>query len=71
MEKAFLIKAVTEYLKQALRYPNQNPDEPSLLVTASTGKADAGIYFLFLFILFYFILFLFSSLKDTKIQYNI
>ena len=42
--KGFLIMAVTEYLKQALRYPNQNPDEPSLLVTASTGKADAGIY---------------------------
>ena len=42
--KGFLIKVVTEYLKQALRYPNHNPDQPSHLVTASTEKADAGIY---------------------------
>ena len=41
--KSFLIKAVTEYLKRVLRYPNQNLDQPSILVTASTGKADTGI----------------------------
>ena len=41
--KSFLIKAMTEYLKQVLRYPNQNLDQPSVLVTASTGKAATGI----------------------------
>ena len=41
--KSFLIKAITEYLKRVLRYPNQNPDQPSVLVTASTGKAATGI----------------------------
>ena len=35
--KSFLIKAVTEYLKRVLRYPNL--DQPSVLVTACTGKA--------------------------------
>ena len=37
--KSFLLKVVTEYLKIILRYPGQNLDEPSVLVTASTGKA--------------------------------
>ena len=41
--KSFLIKAITEYLKRVLRYPNQNLDHPSVLVTASTGKAATGI----------------------------
>ena len=41
--KSFLIKAITEYLKQILRYPNQNLDQPSVLVTASTGNAVTGI----------------------------
>ena len=40
---SFLIKAITEYLKRVLRYPNQNLDQPSVLVTASTGKAATGI----------------------------
>ena len=42
-KKRFLIKAITEYFKQARRDPNQNPDEPYVLVTASTGKAATGI----------------------------
>ena len=41
--KSFLVKAITEYLKRVLRYPNQNFDQPSVLVTASTEKAAAGI----------------------------
>ena len=41
--KSFLINAITEYLKRVLRYPNQNLDQPSVLVTASTGKAATGI----------------------------
>ena len=41
--KSFLIKAITEYLKQVLRYPSQNLDQPSVLVTASTGKTAKGI----------------------------
>ena len=41
--KSFLIKAITEYLKGVLRYPNQNLDQPPVLVTASTGKAGTGI----------------------------
>ena len=41
--KSFLIKAITEYLKRVLRYPNQNPDQPSVFVTSSTGKAATGI----------------------------
>ena len=38
--KSFLIKAITEYLKQILRYPNQNH---LLHLTASTGNAVTGI----------------------------
>ena len=41
--KSFLIKAITEYLKRALRYPNQNLHQPSVLLTASTGKAATDI----------------------------
>ena len=41
--KSFLIKAVTEYLKRVLRYPSQYLDQPSVPVTASTGKAATGI----------------------------
>ena len=41
--KSFLIKAITEYLKRVLRYPNQNLHQPSVLVAASTGKAATGI----------------------------
>ena len=36
--KSFLIKAITEYLKRVLRYPNQNLDQPSVLVTAAMEK---------------------------------
>ena len=43
LDKSFLIKAVTEYLKWVWRYPNQNLDQPSVLVTASTRKAATGI----------------------------
>ena len=34
---------ITEYLKRVLRYSNQNLDQPSVLATASTGKAATGI----------------------------
>ena len=43
VRKSFLIKAITEYLKQVLRCPNQNLDQPSVLVTASTEKAATYI----------------------------
>ena len=39
VRKSFSIKAITEYLKRVLRYLNQNFDQPSVLVTASTLKA--------------------------------
>ena len=41
--KSLLIKAITEYLKRVLQYPNQNLDQPSVPVTASTGKVATGI----------------------------
>ena len=41
--KSFLIKVITVYLKRVLRYPNQNLDQTSVLVTASTGKAATVI----------------------------
>ena len=41
--KSFLIKAITEYLKWVLRYPNQNLDQPSVPVTACTGQSATGI----------------------------
>ena len=35
---------MTEYLRRILKYPGQNCDkEPSVLVTASTGKAASNI----------------------------
>ena len=43
VSKSFSIKAISEYVKRVLRYPNQNLDEPSVLVIASTGKAATGI----------------------------
>ena len=41
--KSFLIEAITEYFKRVLRYTNQNLDQPSVLVAASTDKATTGI----------------------------
>ena len=42
--KSFLVNLITEYLKKGLRYPVQNWDEePSVVVTASTGKAATNI----------------------------
>ena len=42
--KSFLVNLITEYLRRVLRYPGQNPDEePSIAVTASTGKAATNI----------------------------
>ena len=41
--KSFLIKVITQYLTRVLRYPNQNLDQPSVLVTTSTGKAATSI----------------------------
>ena len=38
LRKNFLIKSITEYLKRVLLYPNQNHDQPSVLVTASIRK---------------------------------
>ncbi|XP_066911966.1 uncharacterized protein [Clytia hemisphaerica] len=42
--KSFLVKALTEQLRKILKEPGQNCDtHPSVLVTASTGKAAASI----------------------------
>ena len=41
--KSFLIKTINECIKRVLRYKNQNLDQPSILVTTSTGKAATGI----------------------------
>ena len=41
--KNFSVTAITEYLKKFLRYSTQNLDNPSVLVTASTGKAVANV----------------------------
>ena len=41
--KSFLIKAITKYLKRVLRYLNQNLDQSSVLLTASTGITATGI----------------------------
>ncbi|XP_066913784.1 uncharacterized protein [Clytia hemisphaerica] len=42
--KSFLVKALTEQLRKILKEPGQNCDtHPSVLVTASTGKAAANI----------------------------
>ena len=37
------MKVITEYLKRILKFPDQTLDQPSLLVTASTGKATTNI----------------------------
>ena len=41
--KSYLAKAIIECLVRILKYPGQNLDQPSILVTASTGKAATGI----------------------------
>ena len=42
--KSFLVKCVTEYMKKNLKFPRQNfLEEPSLAVTASTGKAATNV----------------------------
>ena len=42
--KSFLVKLITETLKRTLKEPTQNfADQPSVIVTASTGKAAANI----------------------------
>ena len=41
--KCFLATAITEYLKRVLRYPSQNLDQPSVFVTASTGKTATDV----------------------------
>ena len=42
--KSYFIKVITEYLRKILKYPGQNGEkEPSVVVTASTGKAAANI----------------------------
>ena len=41
--KSWLIKAITESLKQILRYPNQSLDQPSVLLITSTEKAAPDI----------------------------
>ena len=42
--KTFLINVLIEYLKKTLVFPGQNPDEePSIAITASTGKAACNI----------------------------
>ena len=41
--ESFLVTAITEYLKKILRYPSQNLDNPSVLVTTSTGKAAPDV----------------------------
>ena len=42
-EKAFLVKTITEYFTRILKHHGQRLDQPSVLVTASTGKAAANI----------------------------
>ena len=42
--KSFLIKAFSEYAYRQLKFPKQNiVDQPSILLTASTGTAASGI----------------------------
>ena len=42
--KSFLVKCLTEYMKKNLKFPKQNfSEEPSLAVTASTGKAATNV----------------------------
>ena len=42
--KSYLIQVITEFLRRILRYPDQSIlDQPSVLVTASTGKAATNV----------------------------
>ena len=41
--KSFLFTAITEYPRRILRYPSHTLGNPSLLVTASTGKAANNV----------------------------
>ena len=42
--KSFVVNCITEYLRKTLKYPGQNFDQqPSVKVTASTGKAATNI----------------------------
>ena len=41
--KSFLTTVIYEYLKRVLKYHGQTLNEPSVLITASTGKAAVGI----------------------------
>ena len=41
--KSFLINVITEYAKRNLKFHGQNLDQPSIVVTASTGKAASHI----------------------------
>ena len=42
--KSFAVNCITEYLRKTLKYPGQNFDQqPSVKVTASTGKAATNI----------------------------
>ena len=38
-EKSFLINVITEHVKRNLKYHAQKLEQPSSVVTASTGKA--------------------------------
>ena len=62
--KSFLIKAINEYLKWVPRYSHQNLDQPSVLVTVSTGKAATAISGIALHSAFH--LFVNSGLKSCK-----
>lgn len=42
--KNVLVIAITGYIKIVLRHPNQNLNQPSVLVTVSAGKAATGVY---------------------------
>ena len=41
--KSHLIKVIAEYAKRHLKFPKQELDQPSIMLTASTGKAAAHI----------------------------
>ena len=43
VRKSFLVTKINGYLKKILRYPNQTFDQPSVLVTASTGTAATKV----------------------------
>ena len=43
VKNSFVVTAATEYLKRVLKYLNQNLDQQSVFVTASTGKAATAV----------------------------